>query len=147
MATFTSRVEGKLLNGIELPYAEAEALMREDGRIFFEAPSIAPKGFVDFNAGMTIFPLIGADGNITDSVIVYEVIEPYRIGNQTIFPKLDANGGYSGKFYSYPADAVDGRGDVDESRQVERTQAEYEKENGPLGTMPLKVGVGDFRAY
>jgi hypothetical protein len=73
-AKFTSDVKGRIVNEIECSAEEAERLQADESKTFYVAPSIAPRGFVDFSAGMTIFPVFGTDGGIKDTVMVYEVL-------------------------------------------------------------------------
>ena len=75
-AKFTSDVKGRIVNSMEVSFDEAERLMADDTKTFFAAPSIAPEGFMDSSAGMSIFPIIGTDGGIVlDKFIVYEVVD------------------------------------------------------------------------
>ena len=74
-AKFTSDVKGRVINGIECSAEEAERLQSDESRTFYIAPSIAPRGFVDFSAGTTMFPVIGTDGNLTGTTLVYEVLD------------------------------------------------------------------------
>ena len=76
----TSDIKGRIINGIECSAEEADRLMADESKTFYVCPGIAPRGFVDFCAGMTIFPIIGTDGGLKDTVMVYEVERPSATG-------------------------------------------------------------------
>lgn len=74
-AKFTSDIKGRVVNGIETSIEEAHRFMDDDSKTFYACPGIAPAGFMDLCAGITVFPMVGADGKDTGTVVVYEVLD------------------------------------------------------------------------
>lgn len=134
MAKFTSDVKGKWVNTMDVTAAQAEAIMADDSRTFYCAPSIAPVGFGDFSAGMNVFPMIGADGNIMETTIIYEVlgrVTPdmeaklkastplYEFNGRVVFDEMDSAGNRTGLTVSYPEAAFDpATGRFDSDRKI-----------------------------